>query len=251
MSTEDDWKKWGEIDPYFGVLSRADFKTSTMDCCSRGEFFETGETRIARLFETLHTHFCVSPPVARTLDFGCGVGRLLVPLARRSQRTLGVDVSEHMLEEARSNCSKNDLLSVQFSQSSLLKQQEKGAFDLIVSLLVFVHIPWKKGRHILRTLAQLARPGGVLAVQVLYGTTATPIIRRSVEFSYWIKPLHWLRNIRAGRNWSTPAMQLHVYPLQQLLEILRSENFKELIVELDNDAPPEFRSCTVIARKAG
>ncbi|MFO0926107.1 MAG: methyltransferase domain-containing protein [Gemmataceae bacterium] len=43
------------------------------------------------------------PGPARLIDLGCGTGRLLVTLARRGWRTLGVDLSPEMLRVARAN----------------------------------------------------------------------------------------------------------------------------------------------------
>ena len=37
------------------------------------------------------------PPPGRLIDLGCGTGRLLLPLARRGFRVLGVDLSAEML----------------------------------------------------------------------------------------------------------------------------------------------------------
>ena len=39
------------------------------------------------------------PAVA--VEFGCGVGRIVVPLAGRCERAIGVDIAAGMLEEAR------------------------------------------------------------------------------------------------------------------------------------------------------
>ncbi len=43
------------------------------------------------------------PPEGRILDLGCGTGRHLVYLASRGHRPLGLDLSPHMLAEARAN----------------------------------------------------------------------------------------------------------------------------------------------------
>ena len=37
---------------------------------------------------------------SRTLDFGCGVGRVAIPLARRFEHVVGLDVSPGMLTRA-------------------------------------------------------------------------------------------------------------------------------------------------------
>ena len=80
---EREWEKFGRKDPYFGVLSQEKFRATRIDAAARAEFFETGERHVATCFETIRR--CLAPSFAprRTLDFGCGVGRLVIPFARR------------------------------------------------------------------------------------------------------------------------------------------------------------------------
>ncbi|HKJ31811.1 MAG TPA: class I SAM-dependent methyltransferase [Balneolales bacterium] len=86
-------------------------------------------------------HFSIN----RALDFGCGVGRLLIPLSVYSSHVTGVDVSESMLDEARKNCEARQITNVDFIKSdddlSLLNRK----FNFIHSYIVFQHIPAKRG----------------------------------------------------------------------------------------------------------
>ena len=51
------------------------------------------------------------------LDFGCGVGRLLVPLARRCPSVVGVDVADSMLAQARARCDAVGVTNVRLLKS--------------------------------------------------------------------------------------------------------------------------------------
>src|SRR4051812_47403600 len=59
-------------------------------------FFRTGEKDVERVLSLLDKlHVTVRRGTA--LDFGCGIGRLTLALAKRFESTIGVDVSEEMV----------------------------------------------------------------------------------------------------------------------------------------------------------
>ena len=62
---------------------------------------QTGETQIARVMGFIKEHLQGDFRPTRSLDFGCGVGRLLMPIARLSAEAVGVDVAPGMLELCR------------------------------------------------------------------------------------------------------------------------------------------------------
>ena len=82
------------------------------------------------------------------LDFGCGTGRLVIPLAEIADYVLGLDVSESMLWEARKNCKAHALNNVQLLKSDDTLSCLDGCFDFIHSFIVFQHIPVKRGIRI-------------------------------------------------------------------------------------------------------
>ena len=65
---------------------------------ARREFFESGEADVDHLFQLIGGF---SP--ADALDFGCGVGRMTLALAKRVKRVVGVDIAPQMLALARRN----------------------------------------------------------------------------------------------------------------------------------------------------
>jgi tRNA/tmRNA/rRNA uracil-C5-methylase (TrmA/RlmC/RlmD family) len=82
-NTDDAWEKFGKTDPYYGVLSHERIRLSKFAEDSRADFFLSGEEHVKLLFQTIREHVDpdFSPELA--LDFGCGVGRIAIPLARR------------------------------------------------------------------------------------------------------------------------------------------------------------------------
>jgi 2-polyprenyl-3-methyl-5-hydroxy-6-metoxy-1,4-benzoquinol methylase len=92
MTSDRDWQKWGETDPYFGVMTGSEFRGDQI-AENLERFFETGRRDISETLAQIE-RFYGDVPTSRALDFGCGVGRLVIPLSERFAETVGVDISE-------------------------------------------------------------------------------------------------------------------------------------------------------------
>jgi cyclopropane fatty-acyl-phospholipid synthase-like methyltransferase len=105
-------------------------------------------------------------PAWRVLEIGCGVGRLVKPLARRVARVVGVDLSEEMVRRAREYCAGLPKVELHRTDGSL-DFLAGGSFDLVFSHIVFQHVPRKAYVDAyLRDAFRLLVPGGILRVQV-------------------------------------------------------------------------------------
>jgi SAM-dependent methyltransferase len=94
----------------------------------------------------------------RALDFGCGTGRSTRYLRDLGFRTVGVDISDPMLREARELDPTGDYRRV--SQGDL-GSLEEGAFDLVLSAFTFDNIPTLGERETtLGSLRRLLGDGG-------------------------------------------------------------------------------------------
>src|SRR4051812_38723286 len=102
-STDGDWEHFAQNDPYFYVVTEEKYKNANLNKDSIAEFYARGQSHIERVLRVLNDHFGPSERPRVSLDFGCGVGRLVFPLARISERAIGVDVSDTMLEIAAQN----------------------------------------------------------------------------------------------------------------------------------------------------
>jgi SAM-dependent methyltransferase len=168
LSTDHAWEEWGRHDPYFGVITDPRLRRSEITELSKREFFESGSNHVNYVLQTIER--MIGPDFApRTvLDFGCGVGRTLIPFAKIAQQAVGADVSASMLQEARRNCDAQQLTNVSLivSDDSVSAMTDK--FDLVHSFIVFQHIPPARGRLIFRNLLDRIGPAGIAAIHVLY-----------------------------------------------------------------------------------
>ena len=162
------WEAFGEQDPFWAVLTWEGKENRSWE---PEEFFKYGLWDVLRIFSEIEETVknCSSPcwiwqkpgfiqkllkkaPTdfaqrmdyirngGRCLDFGCGVGRLTLPLAERFMEAIGLDISSTMIAEAQkwatniSNCrfvenNRNDL--------SIF---ESNYFDCVISMIVLQHI---------------------------------------------------------------------------------------------------------------
>lgn len=247
MGTDKDWEKWGASDPYYGVYSRDQFRANAITEEARTEFFASGEEHIAKTMQNIAGFFGPWFEPKSALDFGCGVGRLVIPLALRTGHATGVDISPSMLAEARQNCAKAQVDNVSFIESDDQLSQVTGSFDLVHSYIVLQHIAWRRGRTILQSLAKRVNPGGCLAVQISTRRNAPLLVRGLVRLRYAFPPINWARNLLRSRPMFEPAMQLHVYDLEKVRKDLRALGFRTSFIE---EPCPGFRSTLLYAQRA-
>ena len=83
MSTDQAWVKWGRQDPYFAVITNEKFRSANLTDAARKEFFDSGRYHANYVLDRCRR--LIDPAFApqRALDFGCGVGRVTLPLAEK------------------------------------------------------------------------------------------------------------------------------------------------------------------------
>jgi SAM-dependent methyltransferase len=167
--TDSDWRKIAEDDPYWGVLSSNKFKTSNMDAQARSEFFSSGQNLMGRILAFIRAHIRRDFAPARSLDFGCGVGRLLIPIARFSSEAVGVDVAPEMLRLAGENLRSFGIANAEVVPSDDELSNVSGSFEFINSYIVIQHIPPSRGYRLIGQLLQRLDKGGVASLQLTYG----------------------------------------------------------------------------------
>ena len=248
MSTDNDWEKWGATDPYFGVLSSEKFRKNKLNESVKKEFFESGVAHVEKVFKLISDNFHHEYKPKRALDFGCGVGRLALPLAARTDQTVGVDISKSMLAEASSKARSAGISNIEFVLSDDGFTKLKGQFDLIHSYIVLQHIKWSRGRKILQQLADRVSPGGYLVVHLFASSKVSVAVRAAVRLRYLIPPLNWLRNILKRRPIFEPAMQLHIYNIDKIMSDLKERGFDEPIC-CDEASMDEFEGVFLLAQR--
>lgn len=160
----EEWEALARDEPHFPVLGTDGRPVRP------SEFFATGETDVEALLAALESLLGREMPLGTVLDFGCGTGRLTLPLARRAGHVVGCDIAPTNLAHASANAEKAGLTGIDFVQDSAALAES--SFDFICSLCVFEHVPAAQGYALIRRLAALLAPGGIAAIQLPLGSSA-------------------------------------------------------------------------------
>lgn len=233
-STDKDWERWGKENPYFGVLSHPKFLNSNLEDASLREFFLSGEQHVDHVVEFIRARIRGDFDPGNMLDYGCGVGRLLIPFARRAHTVVGVDVSPSMLEEARKNCQKFGVESARLLPVDEFWSLPPSTFDFVHTFIVLQHIPLKRGEEIIRKLVGLLVEGGVGAIHVTFSNDRNGIRNFLSGLRTHSSLLNGLFNLAKGQELGRPAMQMNSYSLNRIFEILMLAGCSQLNIEFSD-----------------
>lgn len=238
---QENWENYGSTNPLRAVhASRGDIEWD------EAEFFKTGEDVVESVLATL-AELGVDPPRDRALDFGCGVGRLSLTLARRFDRVDGVDISRPMLDRAeafRNEFEDIDDASVQFHLNTKLDLSlfEDRTFSFVLSLVTLQHMkPEFAGKYIAE-FCRLADSGGVIAFQIPARRT-TPMLRVRGRAGTLV------RQLRYSLSRDKPAvMEMHGTSPKRVERVLQ-DNGMQVVAVVPNDYAETWESYTYVATK--
>ncbi len=236
------WERFGREDPYYGVVSQPEMRAGH-DPEARRRFFRSGEELVGSVLERVRGLEPGFEP-RRVLDYGCGVGRLAIPFARRAGTVVGVDVSPSMLDEARRNARAHGCENIEFLGVERMDSLHSD-FDLVHSALVLQHIPVRQGERLIAKLAALLRPGGIGVLHLQIGARRG---LRAYNALMRLALVHNVVNVLRRRPWSYPHMEMHVYDLGRVCLVLREARIRELAVELA-EREGGYDACTLVFKR--
>ena len=233
MSTDADWEEWGRRDPYFGVITDPRFRRSVLTEDSRKSFFLDGESHVKWTMAVIHRYIDPGFAPKTVLDFGCGVGRMLVPLAAIADDVVGLDVAPSMLLEAQRNCDERQIHNVRLLPSDDELSALTGTFDLIHSFIVFQHIPAQRGKAIFERLLRHLRPGGVGAIHLTYAKARFAATHGRAPLAPPAAPAPLTRTTAAQATLADPdpPMQMNSYDISEILFLMQVRGIERLHIQ--------------------
>lgn len=239
------WEALARSEPYHSVLTADEYRSASWDATARERFFQSGEDTLNRILQHVPER---GERFEDALDFGCGVGRVTLALARRSRRVTAVDVAPTMLALTRAHAEEAGLPHVvTLSPEELLKGRD--SFDLVTSFLVFQHIPPGRGIALLRELLARVRPGGSVALHFPYWRSGSVLAAISRWMRSRVPGVNLLANLLTGKPPGSPYMQMNVYDLNEIVHLLHDHRFES--VHLLAESELDVRGVIVIGTSPG
>jgi len=215
-NTDADWEHIAKSNPYYGVLTNERFLGMHLDNKVKTDFFESGRIQIANIAK-LWDDFN-GRKLNAALDFGSGVGRLVIPMAAYAEQAVGIEISDSMITELNKNLKQFDISNVQTFKTidDLLLSKSVKIFDWINSFIVFQHIPPSKGYMILEQLLKILKVGGYLSLHFsIFKTT----LSRGEEV-YQQTDFNTLTALYAGHSETLGEMQMYDYDVNKIYYLL-------------------------------
>ena len=156
-------------------------------------------------------------PQGRTLDLGCGTGRLAIHWAKQGRTCVGVDLSELMLDQARRNASDN-AVSVDWVHANLLDflNHLEGSFDNVGCLFstLGMVLSQEERTRVVTNVAKVLKPGGCFVLHV---------------HNRYYKPLGWRRWFRSNHTmrqaYGGAPLTLHHFSRREAIQLLKMNGF--------------------------
>jgi SAM-dependent methyltransferase len=232
------WSNFGELDPYWSVLTDERWRSKNMsDKAALEAFYSTGQAELERMEAWFNRNCLELRGDAVVAEYGCGVGRLTQWLAQRFRRVVAFDISEPHLEAARKRLSERGAANVDFvlvRKKADLKALS--GIDLFYSMIVLQHNPPPMMVEILSSVFTALRAGGHCFFQV-------PTYARDYSFnvdSYW-------KDLADKKQ-----MEMHFLPQKIVLELAQKSRVFPVEVQPDKciGNPNNWISNTFLMTKA-
>ncbi|MBT5338122.1 class I SAM-dependent methyltransferase [Candidatus Falkowbacteria bacterium] len=132
------WNTFAKTNPYYYI--------DTNYKGSEPRFWQNGIKQSSLIMEYVGSNLQQKRFV---LEFGCGVGRVLLPMANNFEQAIGVDISSEMLKLLAQQALKQNKNNIE--SYSITENWHQHKFDLVYSILTFQHI---KDYHIIESSIQ-------------------------------------------------------------------------------------------------
>jgi ubiquinone/menaquinone biosynthesis C-methylase UbiE len=134
------WESLAKSDPLWAILSVPDKKGNKWDI---NEFLVTGKQEIDSVIDYIDRAFNFKER-KNALDFGCGIGRLTLPLANYFDQVVGIDISDTMISLAEELVGRHGVnlkgkIEYTVNKNNFIPFEDK-TFDFIYSSIVLQHM---------------------------------------------------------------------------------------------------------------
>ena len=249
VKSNTEWKMWGRTDPLWAVSAWKGKNKGGPSPWTDREFYELGRSDWSDFF--VHwAKYGIDNRVG--LEIGCGAGRLTGPMADYFHTVHALDVSEGMIDYARTHVT-GENVSFHIVTGTEIPLHD-ASVTAVFSTHVFQHLDSiDDAGSYFREIHRVLGMGGSMMVHL-------PILVWPVDAGRSVR-LHYqcirflagfgkaLRRRAISRGRFIPFMEMRAYPLEYLYDTLRECGFRDIEISVfvtkSNDHPHPF----VMARK--
>jgi len=218
------WERFAAREPYFAVFTSPEYLRANLDRASRRQFFFSGEELVAAMFRTIEQFLVPGYGPSTALEYGCGVGRLAIPIAARVANVAAVDVSPAMLAVARENARELAAPHIAFETARDFFADRR-TFELVTCYLVLQRMPPSEGLELIRALLERIAPGGVGVFHVPYRSASNGLRDAARWLRERVPPVNGALNVLRRKPFDEPFIATHVYDLDDVFALLDSSGF--------------------------
>lgn len=217
------WKSLGEEKPHFSVLTNERFLPENLDK-SIANFWKSGEAEADAVSRTL-ARLGVDDLVDKNCaEYGCGVGRTTMGLARYFKSVTAFDISPEHMRHARERSEELGRDNIDWVLVSNVLELPEKKFDFFYSQIVFQHNPPPIIRLLIDWALDSLETGGIAIFQV---PTYSPGYAFDLE--------KWLKTKEHSE------MQMHCMPQSEIFDLVARHGCRVLEVREDDRTGPTDR----------
>ena len=219
------WDAFAAREPYFAVLTHARYLRANLSPEAEAEFFDSGEAYVSELYGIVRARVAPHFGPVTVLEYGCGVGRLLIPFARRATTVTGVDVSSAMLDLAKTHAAKAGVPNVDLVEAGDFENDSR-TFDLVNCFLVLQRLRRAEGVDLLKRLSKRVREGGVGVFHFPYRGHTSALVSIARTARARVPVVNALANVVRRKPALYPFIESNAYDLNEVFAILQDAGFE-------------------------
>lgn len=249
------WEQLARTDPLWAVLSSDEFRDGALTPEAEERFWRSGEDHVAHVISVIRSEIDPVFEPGVSLDFGCGVGRNLVPLARRSRQAVGIDASSTMVARAVARAAACGVANAHALVVDRTIDPDAaarwGPVDFVHSVLVFQHIVASEGFVLFDQLLDMLVPGGHGFVQFHCHDPGGEFVRAIRELRLRHR---WFNSVVVRsrlRPLTDSLVMLYEYDVLELLRHLAAHRIADVVLERTEAGPGGYDVRLYFAKFAG
>lgn len=233
-STDIDWEIIGEKNPFWGVISSDEYYN--LDITNQdliNKFYSSGDVYVENLLNWIRVRINPNFKLNNVLDFGSGVGRLLLPFAKRSPSVCyGCDVSSGMHEKCEIRSKQTNIRNIK-----LIKNLDEIGikFNLVNTYIVLQHIPTHIGMKYISKMLNLVENNGLISFQFTIAREKS-LWGHDVK-DYFVNDGDKLHSLFKNYDFDERpegTVTMYDYSLTEIIILLKINNFSNINLETTN-----------------